>query len=167
MKVHITVLAVATLLVISLVQADFPKEPFISHLLVSRGETVKLEDGVDLSNKYLSNVGPRFSPVEIHRHGDVLRDVNFSNCYLHSASFLETVFVNCNFAGANLTSATFDMGAPGSNFTDSHIRGANIGLDAGQLKSTPVTRINHWKALILSRMLRLRIIPVWIFPVLI
>ncbi|MDD3470692.1 MAG: pentapeptide repeat-containing protein [Thermoguttaceae bacterium] len=55
-----------------------------------------IQDGLDLSNR-------RLPGLCIHRKGQTLRDVDFSNSDLTNADLRETIFNHCSFRGAILT----------------------------------------------------------------
>jgi uncharacterized protein YjbI with pentapeptide repeats len=118
------------------VYADYPDQPFIDYISANN-KKVKLEDGVDISDKRLSNIPTLNHHIQISRHGGTLKDVNFSRCYLYDADFRETNFENCNFSNTRLDKAYFEGTLTGCNFTGAIIgRSVINSLNVEQLKST-------------------------------
>lgn len=86
--------------------------------IVVDGETIRLEDGLDLSGKDLSNA---------HIYNRTLHNVDFSNSRFSKADLSQTRFENCSFRGAVLDGACLDDATfNGCDFEDASFNHTSI-----------------------------------------
>jgi len=143
-NIQIGVVVFITLLVVSVVLADFPDEPLTEFLLVD-GTEIPLVDGADFSDKQLTGIA--------YRYNQPLVGVNFSETRFYSFTFYDAILIDCDFSKAVLFNShmlcpNFKMKGPqdtnnvatgmkGCNFTDAMLtRSSLVGINGKQLEST-------------------------------
>ena len=92
------------------------------------GQLVRLEHGLDLSDKDLSG-------VQIHNR--TLVDVDFSGSNFHNADLSQTRFLNCSFRGANFNGVvTYDTTFEGCDFNDVWFENVFLSLTGERLMAS-------------------------------
>ena len=139
---QISIVMAVTLLVASVVWADYPDEPLTEFLLVD-GVKVPLVDGADFSGKHLQ--------IQVFRYNQPLANVNFTGVCFSSSLFENSIFVNCDFSDStfyntqmncpnhrgSLDMSNIGTGMKGSRLTNAIIRRSYLsGINKNQFEST-------------------------------
>jgi uncharacterized protein YjbI with pentapeptide repeats len=127
------------LLFVPNLQGDFPDKGF-SRYVYQRTVDMELQDGIDLSYKYLPD-------ASFTRALGDLRDINFTQADLQHSDFSETTYINCNFTRAKMRGVeSLDAAFVNCDFTDADITGATFEL----LSSENIKQTRNYKKRMLA-----------------